>query len=161
MKAYLFMNSIILLMFCLSVFGCSRGVPKDFPALYPCVITVHQDGTPLAEASVLFKPLQEDAMSASGITDKKGIAVIKTQAAFDGAPEGTYKVMIAKRTRERNPAVKDEDLNALDPTVRLTKEFIVTYLVDPKFGNAAQTPFEIQIQPGKNERTFDVTKPNQ
>ena len=140
------------------MFGCSRGVPKGFPSLHPCVITVSQDGTPLAEASVLLKPLQESAMSASGITDEKGVAVMKVQATFDGVPEGKYKVMIVKQTRERNPGVKDGELHELAPTELREKEYIVTDFVNPKFGNSTQTPFEIQIQPGKNEHTFEVTK---
>ena len=162
MRTRFFIFNIILMVFGLSIFGCSRGVPKDFPALHPCVITVTQDGTPLAEASVLLKPIQGNALSASGVTDKNGIAVMKVQATFDGAPEGKYKVMIVKQTREKNPEVKAEELQefAPDSTALREKEYIITDFVDPKFGNATQTPLEIQIQSGKNESTFEVTKPN-
>ena len=140
-------------------FGCSHGgVPKDFPPLHPCVITVIQDGAPLEGASVSLKPLQSSAMSASGITDAEGIAVMKVQAAYDGVPEGNYKVLIVKQTRERNPAVKDADSREEVSAEFRDREYIVTDFVHPKFGNAAQTPLEIQIQSGKNEHTFEVTK---
>jgi hypothetical protein len=83
---------------------------------------------------------------------------MKVQATFDGVPEGKYKVMVVKQTRERNPEVKDEELHELAPTSLREEEYIVKDFVNPKFGSAVRTPFEIQIQPGKNAHTFEVTK---
>ena len=140
--------------------GCGKGVPKDYPALYPCTITIMQDGSPLSGASVLFKPTQYDSMSASGITDEKGVAVMMVQATYEGVPAGNYKVMVVKQTRERNPAVSDEQIQGQNVSMELRdKAYIVTHFVDPKYGDSTKTPLEIQVKEGKNEQTFEVPKP--
>ncbi|MDR2705717.1 MAG: Ig-like domain-containing protein [Planctomycetaceae bacterium] len=152
-------TEIILL--CLCLLGCGKNEPNGIPSLQPCSITVMLDDAPLPEATVLFKPTQDGGISASGITDNNGKALMKIQATYDGVPKGKYKVMIVKQKRERNPAVKDEDVNGQPGSVPMNlamKMYIVTDFVDPKFGNAS-TPLEITIQEGKNEQTFNVTKP--
>ncbi|MCL2120208.1 MAG: Ig-like domain-containing protein [Planctomycetaceae bacterium] len=154
--AWMFLGLSLLLF----AFGCAKDVPKGFPALHPCTITVMQDGAPLAGASVLFKPTQYDSLSASGKTDEKGVAVMMVQATYEGVPAGKYKVMVVKQTRERNPAVKDEDIQGQNVSLEMRdKAYIVTNFVDPKYGDSSKTPLEIQVTEGKNEQTFEVQKP--
>ena len=140
--------------------GCGPSIPAEFRNLCPTTITIMQDGAPLSGASVLLKPVEYDSMSASGITDEKGVAVMMVQATYKGVPAGKYKVMVVKQTRERNPAVSDEEITGQDVPIELRdKAYIVTNFIDPKFGDSLRTPLEIQITEGMNEQTFEVPKP--
>jgi len=140
--------------------GCGKSIPAEFRNLCPTTITIMQDGAPLSEASVLFKPVQNDAMSASGITNEKGVATMMVQATYKGVPAGKYKVMVVKQTRERNPAISDEQMQGQNVSMEVRdKAYIVTNFVDPLFGDSLRTPLEIEVTQGKNEQTFEVSKP--
>jgi hypothetical protein len=162
LKMISIITASVLLCFC-CLLGCGKNKPDGIPSLQPCSVIVMLDDAPLPEATVLFKPIQDGGISASGITDNNGKALMKVQATYDGVPEGKYKVMIIKQKRERNPAVKDEKVNGQPSSVPMDlamKMYIVTDFVDPKFRNAS-TPLEITIQKGKNEQTFNVIKPSE
>ena len=79
--------------------GCGDSRPDGFPAkLLSCRVIVMDGDVPLKEASVSLIPEHEQhKYSMIGITDDKGVASIRTaQAGYygNGAPEGTYKVLI-------------------------------------------------------------------
>ena len=140
--------------------GCGEKLPAGYPALHPCTITIMQDGAPLPGATVLLKPMAYDSMSASGLTDDKGVAVMLVQATYEGVPVGKYKVMVVKQTRERNPEVSDAEIQGQNVALEMRqKAYITTSFVDPVYGDSIKSPLEIQITEGKNEQTFEVSKP--
>jgi hypothetical protein len=84
-KRSFFMFRILfsLTLFCtlFSVSGCKDSSrPEDLPKLFPCVITITQEGKPLEEASVeLVATDQNNAKYKSlSITDAEGRAVMST-----------------------------------------------------------------------------------
>ena len=88
-----FMPAILLLV------GCGGGKPEGFPAkLFACRVIVTDGNAPVAGASVSLIPENEQQkFSMVSITNDDGVANIRTaQAGYygNGAPEGTYKVLI-------------------------------------------------------------------
>jgi len=79
--------------------GCGDSRPAGFPQkLHPCRVIVMDGDSPLQGASVSLIPENEQQkFSMIGITDEKGVAAIRTTLAGyygNGAPEGTYKVLV-------------------------------------------------------------------
>ncbi len=137
---------LIILALCLS--GCatsSMPKPEGFPDLASCVITVTQDGAPLAGAHVALVPSDggKDWM-AVGETDASGKAVISTYGQAQGAPLGKYKVVITQ-------AEVDEASSDV-PEQRKSYSFIELQYTKPE-----STPHEITVE-GKTTGTFDVGK---
>ncbi len=76
-----------------AVVGCGGPKkPADLPELYPVKITVIQDGQPLEGASVMLNdPSLKIRFVMGGQTDAQGVAEIKTDAQFPGAPGPSYR----------------------------------------------------------------------
>jgi len=96
MKHIISLNCLLAVLF---LTGCGNSPPDGFPAkLLPCRVVVMDGDTPLKEASVSLIPENErQKFSIVGITDDKGVTTIRTiQSGYygNGAPEGTYKVLI-------------------------------------------------------------------
>jgi len=95
------MNKNILLfsILVLAVFlpGCNnKKRPDGFPQLYPCEITVLQEGTPLSGATVML--LSEGGSvpwTVGGGTNDSGVARIFTHGEFAGAPLGQFQVWVS------------------------------------------------------------------
>jgi len=143
----------------LMLFVVACGGPKKpdgMPALHKTTLTLTQDGTPLAGASVSLVP-ETGAMRwpAGGITDKSGTVHIKTMAQFDGAPEGSYKVTVIKTEEEdTGEVVKMSDADG-GGTVPVMKSY---YVVDKKYQTPAGSDLTLEVKPGKNTKPFDVGK---
>jgi hypothetical protein len=137
--------------------GCSdSGKPSDLPSLYPCTITVTQDGLPLAEAAVELVSTDPAGAKyrAASITGKDG-KVSMTTYGFSGVPIGKYKVVISKN-------IQDDLVYADNPSTgqKEITSFQKYQTVEPKFSSAETTPHEIEIT-GKDKKTdhiFDVEK---
>lgn len=148
---------VVAVLFVTTICGCKKDDrPEDMPPLFPCVITVVQEGTPLDGASVNFEPGEgaNAKYRAAGITNEQGKAIMKTYG-FDGAPEGTYKVIVRKLVVEEGPKVINSD-----------GEEVTTYgkeyqAVEQEYRDAKTTPHKIEITNSKKtlEATFDVGKP--
>ncbi len=140
-----------------STVGCGGGAPADFPPLHPCSITILADGAPLEGALVGLTPdsTQPGGLSGAGQTDAKGVAVIKTQGAYDGVPAGKYKVSVRKQSREKNEDVETDAFEATSVEAR-EREYTIHTFIDPQYANPVNTPLTIDIVDGKNEQTFDV-----
>jgi len=145
----------------IAVVGCGGPKkPADLPELYPVKITVIQDGQPLEGASVMLNdPSLKIRFVMGGQTDAQGVAEIKTDAQFPGAPAGEFKVTVRKTTE---PETSDE-IAPTDPAERAEWEKKQAELanqmadtVDLKFGDMAQTPETITVGPGGAEKTVDV-----
>ena len=95
MKNY-FIPFLLLALFCPS--GCGgKKKPADLPHLFPVILTVIQDDKPLEGATVNLVADGVDVRFTTGaITGKDGVATIKTDAYWPGAPAGKYRVIISK-----------------------------------------------------------------
>ena len=147
-----------------AVVGCGGPKkPADLPELYPVKITVIQDGKPLEGASVqLNDPSLAIRFVMGGKTDAKGVAVIKTDAQFAGAPAGKFKVTVSKEDIPELPA----DLAGGPPTdpaelAEYNKKLAehsdsACDTVDLQFKKMGTTPAEIEVTTSGAETTVDV-----
>ena len=143
--------------------GCEKAPrPDGFPDLFPCKITITQEGKPLEDALVRLMPEGWTFQwTISGKTDKNGVANIVTHTNYAGVPEGTFKVCVSKEEitpSQFPPPAKDapyEDWEAWRG--KTNSENRPKYnLVKPEYGNDAETPHSLTISKGKNSKTFDV-----
>ena len=136
--------------------GCKKDSrPADMPPLFPCVITIMQEGTPLEGAAVSFVSADEASAkyNAVGVTDAQGKATMKTYG-FEGAPTGKYKVTVRKLVVEEGPKITNSDGE------EVTTHGAEYQAVERKYMDAKTTPHEIEILDSKKaiEVTFDVGK---
>lgn len=143
-------------------FGCGGPKkPADLPELHPVKITVVQDGQPLEGATVTLAPNDASMRFVVGYkTDKSGVAEIRTQGEWKGAPAGTYKVLISKvdvkDTSELGPPPTDPDAKKEYDAKLAELSGQSADTVDPKYGKANTTPEEIEVAAGGVEKTIDV-----
>jgi len=133
--------------------GCAKdNRPSDLPPLYPCAITITQDGSPLVGATVHLVPVAAEnaKYQASTVTDEKGKAVLTTYG-FDGVPAGRYKVCVWKTVVEGVTQITNSDgelVNTLGTEYRT---------VEREYSDATTTPHEIEITNKKMPpHSFDV-----
>jgi hypothetical protein len=139
-----------------SLTGCGKdnSRPKDLPLLYPCVVTIIQEGKPLDRAVVEFIAVDAAAKyRAVSITDTNGHVAMSTYG-FDGVPAGKYKICVWKTVIEgviQSTNKEGESVNT---------EGTEYQAVEPKYADAKTTPHEIEItgKGKKVEQTFDVGK---
>ncbi|MDR3232326.1 MAG: hypothetical protein LBT46_01430 [Planctomycetaceae bacterium] len=134
---------ITLLIFVTLIAGCrDTSKPVDLPKLYPCTITITQEGVPLAGAMIELLPADGSSVKyrAVTVTGEDGKAAMATYR-HAGVPVGKFKVVVDK---DDFGAAKNAD----------------TYrLVEAKYSSAETTPLEIEITgKGRVEKTFDVGK---
>jgi hypothetical protein len=126
------------------------------------MITLTQDGIPLAEAMVSLVPSDgaKDWLT-SAFTDASGNAKIFTYGRAEGAPKGKYKVIVSKT--ESDPSkftMPDEnDVSAMERyNQNVMGEHLHSYtLVETVYSNPGTTTLELEIT-GKTAQTFDVGK---
>ena len=147
-----------------AVVGCGGPKkPADLPELYPVKVTVIQDGQPLEGASVMLNdPELKIRFTMGGKTDAKGVAVIKTDAQFAGAPVGKFKVTVSKEDIPELPA----DLQGPPPTdpgelaefnAKLAEHSgSACDTVDLQFKKMGSTPADIEVTTSGAETTVDV-----
>jgi len=166
MNHYYFTLFLLLVTTCLPS-GCNKGPqkPSGLPELFPCQITITQEGTLLEGAAVVLFPKSggSNGWNTEGVTNAKGVAELKTHLEFKGAPAGDYVVLVTKTELSpsawpidppKDPVEKEEWYNGKAAEKRINYRFI-----KPEFGDAKKTPHSITITKGKNEATFDVGEP--
>ncbi len=139
----------------ITIFGCRRNDdrPTNLPPLFPIVVTVHQEGTPVAGAFVRLVPTDASMpWSCGATTDSSGRAVIKTIGKFAGAPEGDYKVAISKLEM---PAVAGSNMSNLNAPANPGQSDSFD-LVDPKYSNPSTTPLETKVGKDNPKVEFNV-----
>jgi len=141
-----------------AIAGCAKndGRPADLPPLFPCEITITQEGTPLSGATIVLESFGETKVTyfPSGITNESGKAVLSTYG-FNGVPAGTYKVTARK-------TIVEDVKQVLDGYGDLVNDNGVEYrTVERKYSYADTTPHEIEVSTGRGttQATFDVGKP--
>ncbi len=142
----------VVMAFLLSLSRCHKDVPKGFPKIYPCKITLTHEGNPAEGVRVyLFSKGEKCPWAIAGVTDSNGVAVIKTHGQYVGAPKGTFAVVLEKTETEGNGI-----LNELSPVSRDEVEAVKTYsLVGVDYTATETTPIEIQVN-GKTEQAFEI-----
>ena len=130
------------------------------PTLYPCVITITQEGEPLAGAMVrLFPQGFSLDWTVSGMTDDTGTAIIHTDGFFRGVPAGEYKVTVEKSETVEPPMPDVLPTNEIELQRlfnRLEEERRSYRLVDPGYGSVDSTPLSITVGTRRTEASFDV-----
>ena len=89
-NSYIF--SFVLVCAVLSLVGCK----DNMGGTYPLSIKVTMDGNPLEGATVSLIQQTGEGHAAVGMTDAKGIAIIKSTEGWGGAFPGEYAVTIKK-----------------------------------------------------------------
>ena len=84
----------------------------------------------------------------AGHTNASGVAVMRTGGQYDGAPAGTYKVLISKNESPDMPDVAPA--NWVAP---------ITYHIDKKFSDIAATPYTLAVANKAVNEKFEVTGP--
>ncbi len=152
----------LLLIALVAVVGCGgQKKPADLPELYPCKITVIQDGKPLEGASVILNdPSGSSRFVMASITDAKGVATLKTDGKYAGVPEGKYKVLISKAFI---PESDPNDVPPEDPEARKEYDKRMAELnaqqadtVELQYKRPMTTPLEIEVTSAGAELTADV-----
>ena len=144
--------------------GCNgKKKPADLPALYPCQITVMQDGKPLEGALVRLHSDKSLRFTTSGVTDNQGVANIKTDVSWPGAPEGKYKVCVQKVVTS---SAQDLPKEVPNPTTdragyaeyrkKAAEIGKATSYVDKKFLRPNSTPVTAEVTTSGCTQTVDV-----
>ena len=135
------------------------------PRLNSCSITLTQDGKPLQGAMVRLQsgdPVSPVPWIISGKTDGSGVATILTQGRYNGAPAGTFKVVVVKEervdietpaqaaAREKREAAGNLDYHPLP--------YELVDLVEEQYRDPETTPLEITVVNGKNSQSYEVGK---
>ena len=139
--------------------GCSRVPrPDDLPVLYPCQLTIIQDGKPLEKAGVTFHSNDSTfKWTVGGTTDSRGVVTILTHAQFPGAPAGEYKIVVNKtesyqeRPTQQKPGGDGTEMIPGSP-------IHIFGLVELQYTDLKTTPLTITISKGKNNMDIDVGK---
>lgn len=124
--------------------GCKEKRPDGMPDLIPVVLTVTQEGAPLAEANINFYA-QDSAnkkWGSGGVTDAQGKLVVMTQGKYKGMPAGKYKITVSKILVE-NPPQKESD-----PPGKYFE------LIEKKYTKEALTDIMIEVAPGTSN--YDI-----
>ncbi len=113
---------------------------------HPATCLVTLDGTPVPGAYVTFiaidpKDAKKTARTADGVAEADGTLTPSTYKAFDGLPEGEYKVTIVLREPFFEPSGK-----------------MGANRLPEKYATAAATELRATVKTGKNHFTFELTK---
>ena len=145
--------------------GCGGPArPAGMPKLYPASITVIQDGEPLAGALVLLSSEDPELVrwGPTGITDEQGVVVLRTDGKYNGAPLGTFKVVVEKRDRDPHPHPEWASLPPENPNYRrydIMEMARKNYdLVELHYGSIVDTPLTVEITAKRKNYTVDVGK---
>ena len=142
------------LLIAITIIGCSGAPrPDGLPKLYPCTITIKQDGKPLEDATVqLYDPTVTNRWTVSGVTNASGVAVMRTHGQFPGAPQGRFKVILSKTVTESDTIPGDGE-NAPPKSIGNTR---IYSLVGKEYTKHESTPLEIIIENKKRNETCDI-----
>ncbi len=134
-------------------FGCGpkNTRPADLPEdMTPCTVTITQEGTPVAGATVDFEYTTPVKYRTSGVTDEKGVATMMTYG-FAGAQQGEAKILVSKLVTEG--ASEAEEYGEAGET---GKDFDT---IDLKYKKKDTTDLTITIGKDNVAETFDVGAP--
>jgi len=138
--------------------GCGgKKKPDGLPKLVPLSVKVIQDGQPLAEASVSLVSDKQELLRwpSGGITGADGVAVITTYG-FEGAPEGSFKVVVTKSEITGGAQTQEDAMKAMTGEAQVEGEQHFSLVAD-EYGSASTTPLTIDVSGSNKEiKEFDV-----
>jgi len=148
----------VVMLTCSVLFGCGgKKRPEGLPKLFPLSVKIIQDGRPLPEASVILmsdKP-ELTRWPSGGVTGADGVVVITTYG-FEGAPEGTFKVVVTKEEVTGGAQSQEEAMKAMQGETTLEGEQHFSLVAD-EYANANTTPLSIDVSSSNKEVVeFDV-----
>ena len=153
MRTVLFLSLSLTLLFHSGCGGGDSGRPADMPEIYPVKITITQGGAALQDADVALTVTTPGKYGfASGQTDARGVAVIRTYG-FAGVPEGQYAVTVSKRGVEGAKDATDADGNTYQ-----TGGKVYEY-VDAQYSKTDTSPLNIGVTKKGATETFEVGAP--
>lgn len=134
----------------LTMIGCSEERPAGMPKLMKVSLSLTQEGKPLSDATVaLYSETPAFQWTVGGVTDNRGVVVLKTHGNYTGVPEGKYKVCVKKFVRE------GELQTMANPGAPPPKDY---NLVESQYGQQKDTPLSIEIKAGSKYEPLDVGK---
>lgn len=132
------------------------------PELFPCVITLTQEGQPAKNVGITLRGGVDSTWTAAGSTGEAGKAEIFTRGKYKGAPAGTYKVVLLKREQEPSklgPAPPDTSPEYEAYQAKAEAEVRPTFtLVDPKYTRQNTTDLSVTVGPEQSTFTFEIGK---
>ena len=155
-------TSFVSLLATILLSGCGGPPrPADLPPLYPCTITVTQNGQPLSEAVVtLTSTAPSFKWAVFAQLDASGAGKVFTQGLYPGAPEGEYKVTVSKEVtvdeQTGPPVVRQGEFGEETITPLIAK---VYSLVEKDYTDVATTTLSITIAKKGNDQKFECGKP--
>jgi len=147
------------------VVGCGgQPRPEGMPRLYPVSVEVVQEGSPLEGATVTL--VSDDSelgrWAPTGITGVSGVAVLQTNGLYNGAPLGSYKVVIVKRMTEPHPhpelAGADRGTPEEAKYDQLNRERKTFNYVESQYSSIEETPLTVEIVSGQKTYSVDAGK---
>ena len=134
----LFLSGIVIVL----AAGCARVA--DVP-VYPVQAQVLLNGDPLAEAGVVFHPLDQSQRSLSAYSNAQGEIRLTTRQPNDGAPAGDYEITVEFR----------ELVSEGDELVRNGPN-----LLPARYSHTATANLRCTIRPGLNQlESWRLTSP--
>jgi hypothetical protein len=136
--------------------GCGPNLPDGMPRLYPVVITVTQEGQPLANCSVSLRYTDPSlgTWAIGGRTDAQGNAQLFTNG-FPGAPEGTFKVVLVKHENIGLDA-RAEAEGRNDFAAARAIQVRLWSAIELRYNDPATTPLEVEITPSTRTLSVDA-----
>ena len=134
----------------LPLMGC--GKKDSRPGRVRVSGTVLRAGQPVADAAVIFEPL-ESTPAATGTTDASGRFTLTTFDTNDGAVPGEYKVALHKieMIRSERPADAPDDLATPPPQEK--------WLLPMKYGSTSTSGLTASVKvEAKNDFKFELTE---
>ena len=120
-------------------------MPAGMPKLYPVLITVTQEGKPLADAGVSLRYADSSAgtWAIGGVTNATGIVKLHTNG-FPGAPEGKFKVVLTKQDNEGMAEYEAAGAQGDAAAARRVKVKIWSCIKE-EYNDPSKTPLAVEI----------------
>ena len=136
------MLRFVLCLSLLGFLGCqsnTKPLPEDAPPLFPATAKVTYNGSPLADAVVVFAPTA-GKIGGFGKTDANGQVQLQAYPPHEGVPAGDYLVMITKS--------ESVDVPGGDPDNKQTK---TNFLIPQKYGNPGKSGLSASVSQGDDQ----------
>lgn len=145
------LNKHIITIIALFALGCSSGEETNRELTYPVSGMVTLDDTPLAGATVTFRPTVKGGRGAVAITDETGSYQLMTYETADGAAAGDYIVSVVKQEHTPgDPSYTDSDSDNYGQDPPPGAEAKTVDLVPTKYANGKTSGLTATVEEGEN-----------
>jgi len=166
---YLWKTVFVLGVLMVFVVGCGPKRPAGIPPLYPAKVTVKNETSPIAGATVflIYQGTTSGSWAINGVTNSSGVATMTTSQGewkSNGVPEGEYKVYITKRPDIKEDPMPEEIKGDSDAMHRFAGEQLRKLNEAPKIipeilSNPAQSPLTLTVSTsGSSELVVDISE---